>query len=500
MTKPEIACRLRRSSSATLLRSVPLAIGMVLAGCSLAPAYKVPVVPVAASYQGAADSGNRLWQTAQPSDRLARDQWWQVYHDPQLDRLQQRLLANNADIAAALAHYRQAQAFDLQSRSALFPTVSTNANGQRDRESDTRPLRGPLTGPGASPADYNSFTVGAEVDYEIDLWGRVRNTVEASKAETVASAADLASAQLSLQAQLADNYIQLRGIDRQIALFQQSIDAFQKALELTQTLHGGGIVSGLDVARAQSQLSSAKSLWSQAQAQRALIQDAIAVLVGDSADTFKMAASTDDIALPQIPVGVPTTLLQRRPDIAAAERRVAEANARIGVARAAYYPSLTLSAQGGFQSAQYPSLLTAPNQFWAIGPSLFETIFDGGKRKAGVRAARAATDEAGARYRGVVLNAFAQVEDNLAQIDHIGVARTDQKDAADAAQHSVDLSTERYKEGAVGYLDVVQAQTTALDAQRSLLTLNTNQLRASVQLIKALGGGWSTAELPAGKH
>jgi NodT family efflux transporter outer membrane factor (OMF) lipoprotein len=500
MTKPEIACRLRRSSSAPLLRSIPLAIGMALAGCSLAPAYKVPVVPVAASYQGAADSGNRLWQTAQPSDRLARDQWWQVYHDPQLDRLQQRLLANNADIAAALAHYRQAQAFDLQSRSALFPTVSTNANGQRDRESDTRPLRGPLTGPGASPADYNSFTVGAEVDYEIDLWGRVRNTVEASKAETVASAADLASAQLSLQAQLADNYIQLRGIDRQIALFQQSIDAFQKALELTQTLHGGGIVSGLDVARAQSQLSSAKSLWSQAQAQRALIQDAIAVLVGDSADTFKMAASTDDIALPQIPVGVPTTLLQRRPDIAAAERRVAEANARIGVARAAYYPSLTLSAQGGFQSAQYPSLLTAPNQFWAIGPSLFETIFDGGERKAGVRAARAATDEAGARYRGVVLNAFAQVEDNLAQIDHIGVARTDQKDAADAAQHSVDLSTERYKEGAVGYLDVVQAQTTALDAQRSLLTLNTNQLRASVQLIKALGGGWSTAELPAGKH
>jgi NodT family efflux transporter outer membrane factor (OMF) lipoprotein len=493
MAKPEMpASGQRRAVRAA--RALPLAIMLALAGCSLAPPYKVPAVPVAPSYQNApADSG--MWQAAQPSDQLPRDRWWQLYHDAQLDQLQQRLLTSNADIAAALAHYRQAQAFDLQSRSALFPTVSTNANGQRDRESDNKPLRG-----ATSPADYNSFTVGAEVDYELDLWGRIRNTVAAAKAETVASAADLASAQLSLQAQLADNYIQLRGLDQQIALFQQSINAYQKALTLTQNLHNGGIVSGLDVARAQSQLSSAKSLWSQALAQRALIQDAIAVLVGESASTFKLAERTDTIYLPSVPTGVPSTLLQRRPDIAAAERRVAEANARIGIARAAYFPSLTLSAQGGFQSDQYPGLLTAPNHYWAIGPSLFETIFDGGKRKAGVRAARAATDEAGARYRSVALNAFAQVEDNLAQIDHIGVARTDQKDAADAAQHSVDLSLDRYKEGAVGYLDVVQAQTTALDAQRTLLSLNTNQLRASVQLIKALGGGWSTSPIGPTGH
>jgi NodT family efflux transporter outer membrane factor (OMF) lipoprotein len=493
MAKPEMpASGQRRAVRAA--RALPLAIMLALAGCSLAPPYKVPAVPVAPSYQNApADSG--MWQAAQPSDQLPRDRWWQLYHDAQLDQLQQRLLTSNADIAAALAHYRQAQAFDLQSRSALFPTVSTNANGQRDRESDNKPLRG-----ATSPADYNSFTVGAEVDYELDLWGRIRNTVAAAKAETVASAADLASAQLSLQAQLADNYIQLRGLDQQIALFQQSINAYQKALTLTQNLHNGGIVSGLDVARAQSQLSSAKSLWSQALAQRALLQDAIAVLVGESASTFKLAERTDTIYLPSVPTGVPSTLLQRRPDIAAAERRVAEANARIGIARAAYFPSLTLSAQGGFQSDQYPGLLTAPNHYWAIGPSLFETIFDGGKRKAGVRAARAATDEAGARYRSVALNAFAQVEDNLAQIDHIGVARTDQKDAADAAQHSVDLSLDRYKEGAVGYLDVVQAQTTALDAQRTLLSLNTNQLRASVQLIKALGGGWSTSPIGPTGH
>lgn len=462
-----------------------LVAGVTLAGCSLAPAYKVPAVPVAAAYQD-----NGPWQQAQPADQLPRDHWWQLYHDQQLDQLQQRLLANNADLAAALAHYRQAQAFNLQTRSALFPQVTAKGNGQRDRQSDTGPLRG-----ATSPANYDSYTVSGEVDYELDLWGRVRNTVEAGKDDTLAAAADLASAQLSLQVQLADHYIQLRGLDRQIALLQQSIDAYRKALQLTQTRHAGGIASGLDVASAQTQLSSAKSLWSQALAQRALVKDAIAVLVGDSADEFGMTAQTAEISLPQIPGSVPSTLLQRRPDIAAAERRVAAANARIGVARAAYFPSLTLSAMGGFQSAEYAGLLTLPNRLWAIGPTLFETIFDGGRRKAGVAAAKAATDEAGACYRGVVLNAFAQVEDNLAQLDHNGVALTDQKDAAHAAQHSVDLAMDRYKQGAVSYLDVVQAQTVALTARRSQLDLDTQQLRASVQLIRALGGGWSIDRL-----
>lgn len=476
---------MRKPEFAALLATV-----VALAGCSLAPAYKVPAVPLAASYRD-----TRLWQPAQPSDRLPRDRWWRLYHDARLDQLQQRLLVGNADLAAALAHYRQAQAFDQQARSALFPTIGANASGQRDHQSDTRPLRGALTGPNASPADYDSFSAGASLDYELDLWGRVRNTVEAGRDDTLAAAADLASAQLSLQAQLADHYIQLRGIDQQVALLQQSIDAFGKALQLTRTLHDGGIVSGLDVARAQAQLSSARSLRSQTLAQRALVQDAIAVLIGDSADQFTLPVQTAELPLPQVPLGVPTTLLQRRPDIAAAERRVAAANARIGIARAAYFPSLTLGAQGGFQSAHYPGLLTAPNQFWSIGPSLFETIFDGGRRKAGVRAARAATDEAGARYRSVVLNAFAQVEDNLAQIDHLGVARIDQHEAAEAAQRAVDLAMARYRQGAVGYLDVVQAQTTALDARRSLLGLDTQQLRASVQLIRALGGGWMNSQL-----
>jgi len=305
----------------------------------------------------------------------------------------------------------------------------------------------------------------------------------------------LASVQLSLQVQLADNYIRLRGLDQQTKLLDETVVAFARALQLTQTLHGGGIVSGLDVSRAQTQLSSAKSQLSQNLAQRALIEHAIAVLVGASASEFTLAQQTTPIPLPVIPVGVPSTLLQRRPDIAAAERRVASANAKIGVARAAYFPSLTLSAQGGLQSAVYSNLLSAPSLYWAIGPQLAQYIFDGGLRHARLQSAKAATNEAGARYRGVVLSAFQQIEDNLSLLADLGTALQEQRDASDAAQHSVDLALNRYKQGAVGYLDVVQAQTAQLDAQRSVLDLQTRQLSANVQLVHALGGGWSREEL-----
>ncbi len=317
----------------------------------------------------------------------------------------------------------------------------------------------------------------------------------AGKDEALASKADLASVQLSLQIQLADSYIQLRGLDQQTQLLSETVIAFAKALQLTQTLHGGGIVSGLDVSRAKTQLSSAKSLLSQNLAQRALIEHAIAVLVGTSASEFGVPQQTAAIPLPVIPTGLPSTLLQRRPDIAAAERRVAEANARIGVARAAYFPSITLSAQGGLQSSAYAGLVSAPNLFWAIGPQLVQYVFDGGLRRGQLDAAKAATDEAGARYRGVVLSAFQQIEDNLSLLTDLGTALEQQRDAADAAQHSVDLALEQYRQGAVGYLDVVQAQTAALDAQRAVLDIQTRQLSANVQLVHALGGGWSREEL-----
>ncbi|MBB3226267.1 NodT family efflux transporter outer membrane factor (OMF) lipoprotein [Luteibacter sp. Sphag1AF] len=456
-----------------------LAIG--LSGCSLAPTYKAPEVPAAPEYAGA----QTPWTDARPADHLDRDGWWKLYGDGRLNELQAQLVANNADLAAAFAHYRQAEAFTSQVRAGLFPQVSLNGNGQRDRQSDTKPLRG------TSPAMYDSYTLGGEVDYEVDLWGRVRDTVAAGTAEQVASAADLASARLSLQAQLADNYLALNGLDRQVKLLQESINAFEKALQLTQTRHTGGIASGLDVARAQTQVSSARSQLQQAQAQRALVEHAIAVLVGASPSSFHVPVQTDIVAVPTIPLDVPSTLLQRRPDIAAAERRTAEANARVGVARAAFFPQVTLTAQGGYQSSAWGGIIDAPNRFWAIGPSLLLNVFDGGRRKAGVEAAKAATDEAGAKYRGVVLSAFQQVEDNLTLIRDLGSALTDQKAAADAAQRSVDLSMDRYRAGAIGYLDVVQAQTASLDAQRSVLDLQTRQLRASVQLIRALGGGWS---------
>jgi NodT family efflux transporter outer membrane factor (OMF) lipoprotein len=457
-----------------------------LGGCSLAPAYHPPATPQVQAYR---DVGP--WISAQPSDQLPRESWWQLYSDPELDALQTRLLSNNADLAAALAHYQQAQAFALQSRSALFPQISAGANGVRQRQSDHAP---PARNPSA-PADYNSYSVGAQASYEVDLWGRVRNTVEAGRDNELAAQADLASAQLSLQAQLADSYMQLRGLDQQIELLQQTIQAYEKALKLTQTLHGGGIVSGLDVSRAQTQLSDARSQWSQTLAQRALMQDTIAVLVGENAANFSLPARTEPVPVPVVPLDVPSTLLQRRPDVAAAERRVAAANAGIGVARAAWFPSLTLNAQGGYQSTGWANLLTAGNRIWALGPSLALDLFDGGYRKATIDAAKAKTDEAGATYRGVVLGAFQQVQDNLALLDHLGTASANQKDAADAAQHALDLSMSQYKQGAVSYLDVVQAQTVALQEKRGLLDLDTQRLRASVQLIRALGGGWSTDQL-----
>ncbi|RBC03857.1 RND transporter [Pseudomonas sp. MWU12-2115] len=455
-----------------------------LNACSLAPTYHVPPTPVAAPFHTVAP-----WTTAQPSDQLNRDGWWRMYNDPQLDALQQQLLHNNPDLSAALAHYAQAQAFVKQVEAGLFPSITGNAQPQRIRQSDNKPLRN------GGPDEYNSVTLGAEIDYEVDLWGRVRDTVTAGKDEAQAQKADLASARLSLQTQLADTYIRLRGLDQQTRLLKETGAAFEKALNLTQGLHDGGIVSGLDVARARTQLSSTKSQLTQNQAQRALLEHAIAALVGASASDFSIAESTPPVTLPVVPVGLPSTLLQRRPDIAAAERRTAEANAKIGVAKAAFYPSLTLSAQAGFQSAEYAKLLSAPNLFWVIGPSLLGTIFDGGAHQAELDAARAATDEAGAHYRSVVLAAFAQVEDNLSLVSGLGSALKDQRDAADAAQQSENLALDQYRQGAVGYLDVVSAQTTALQAQSSVLDLQTRQLSANVGLIKALGGGWSNEEL-----
>jgi NodT family efflux transporter outer membrane factor (OMF) lipoprotein len=464
--------------------------GTLLAGCSLAPALKTPEVPTATAYKEIPSDISAPWITAQPADRLPRDSWWALYGDAQLDDLQKSLVANNPDLAAALASYQQARSFSDQVRSGLFPTLAASADVERDRQSDTKPLRGPVS---ASPSYYNSNTVGATASYELDLWGSIRNQIASGNAQAAAAAADLENARLSLITQLVEDYVQLRNFDRDSAILDDTVKAYRRALDLTKQRHDGGIAPGLDVARAQTQLDVARSQFAQTLAQRALMEHAIAALVGESASQFSLAAQTDAIKLPQVPTGIPSTLLQRRPDVAAAQRRMQSANADIGVARAAFFPSITLNATGGYQSGQFANWLQAPNSFWAIGPSALLTIFDAGKRRAQVAQARAVLDETSAKYRSVALGAFQQVEDNLALLDHYHDAAGAEKSAVAAAQRSLDFSMDRYREGAVNYLEVVTSQTAALQTQRDALDLDTRQLRASVQLIRALGGGWENS-------
>jgi len=473
-----------RSSFAS---AAPLALAVVLAAalgaCSLAPPLKVPEVPAAAGYKEAAP-----WTLAKPSDDLPRDAWWTLFGDEELDALQKRLIENSPDLAAALARYQQASAITDQVRAAQYPTVIGSANAQRDRQSERRPLR--VLGP-TSPDEYGSYTIGAQADYEFDLWGRIGNQVRSAVASTRAAQADLYNARLSLQALLADSYVVLRGLDREVALLNDSVSAYAKALDLTSARREGGIASGLDVSRAETQVASTQSQAKQALAQRALVEHAIAALIGESASSFTIAPRIADIVLPQVPVGVPSTLLQRRPDIAAAQRRVEAANASIGVARAAFFPAVTLSALFGFQTSDPGDFIKAPNTFWAIGPSLFFTLFDAGRRDAEVARTRAVLDENAANYRGVVLNAFRQVEDNLALLNYYRDAADSERAALGAAQRSLAFATSRYREGAVNYLEVVTSQVATLQAQRNALGLDTLQRRASVQLIRALGGGWS---------
>jgi NodT family efflux transporter outer membrane factor (OMF) lipoprotein len=462
-----------------------IAATLLLGACSLAPTYKPPEAPVAEHYQPAGP-----WTTAQPSDQLPREGWWKLYDDERLNGLEQQLIEHNADLAAAFASYEQSRDFLAQVRADLFPQVSVGAGAQRNRQSLNAPLHG-----ATSPEYYNLYSVTGQASYEVDLWGRVHDNVAAGRASMQASAADLASVQLSLEASLADSYLQLVGVDRQIDLLQKTVDAYQRALQLTKTLHEGGAVSGLDVDRAQTQLSATRSQLSQTKAQRDLLLHAIAVLVGQPASSFTLDPRIDLPNLPVIPVGLPSTLLERRPDIAAAERRTAEANAQIGVARSAFFPSLTLSAGGGFASGKWGNLLTAPSEVWALGPSLLMSVFDGGRRRAEVASAHAAFDEAGARYRGTVLTAFQQVEDNQSLLTNYGNALVDQQDATTASERTLKLSLALYKQGANSYLDVVTAQVDALNAHLSLLSLQTNQLRASVQLVRALGGGWQAEDI-----
>ena len=472
---------------------------LMLAGCSQAPQLKLPEVPTAAGWREAGSAG--MTQAGPP---LVADTWWTIYGDAELDALQQRLLADSPDLAAALARHDQARAASDLLRASQFPSIGAQASLQRNRQSERRPLR--VLGP-TSPDYYNAGTLGLAIDYEVDVWGRIRDQVAGAQAQRLAAQADLAAARLSLQAMLADSLIVLRGLDRDIALLGEAETAYARAVDLVRRRHEGGASSGLDLARAQAQLQAARSQQRQSRAQRALVEHAIASLLGQSASTFSIAArplgaetpalraATAESRLPAIPVDLPSTLLQRRPDIVAARQRVAAATASVGVASAAWFPAITLNALVGYQSSDFSQLLGAPNLFWALGPTMLANVFDGGRRRSEEARVRAVLDETGARYKATVLTAFQQVEDNLALLDHYGSALADEQVGVAAAERALTIATHRYQQGAASYLEVITAQTTALQARRSAADLATRERRASVQLVRALGGGWEQGAL-----
>jgi multidrug efflux system outer membrane protein len=456
------------------------AAALALAGCSLAPAYAPPATPVAAAFK---EQGP--WTPAQPADAQPRGQWWAMFSDPILDDLEARAERANPSLAAAVAAYDQARALAAQARAGLVPEIDGNASAFRQRRSDNAPLR--VGGVDA----YSTNQAGASIAYEIDLWGRLRNLAAGSGDRAQASGADLRSMRLSLQAELADDYLALRGLDAQRRLLETTTQAYARALELTRIRHDGGAAPGLDVARAETQYATARAQITDLAAQRALMEHAIAALVGESASNFSLAPVETALPQPKVAVSAPSVLLQRRPDIAAAERRAAAANADIGVARAALFPALALDGSAGWQSHGGINLLQVPNTVWMVGPQLVGAIFDGGRRKAGVAASRAAFEQASASYRGVVLNAFRDVEDQMALANRLAVEARDQSDAVTAARRSVSLAEIRYRQGVATYLDVVTAQTAALTAEQASIQLNTRRLQASVNLTRALGGAWS---------
>jgi multidrug efflux system outer membrane protein len=463
-------------STRSLLATVA---ALAMTACSTAPAYQRPSAATPAAFKEAAG-----WQVAGTAVPPA-GRWWETFGDATLNGLEEQVASGNFDLAAAVARYEQARGLVRQARSDLYPEVGLGASAGRQRVSAGRPLS-----PTNSAATYSVATDGPSLDYEVDLFGRVRNAVRASSASAAASEADVAGLRLGLQAQLATAYFDMRGLDARIVLLRETVAAFERAFRLTDTRHRGGIASGIDVSRAQNQLASARAELSSVAIARQRDEHAIAVLIGRPPAEVTIAVADRQLAPPQIPAGLPSTLLERRPDIAAAERRVAAANARIGVARAALFPSLTLGASGGFQAAS-GALFSASNSFWALGPvSAALAIFDGGRRRAGVRIARADYDETVATYRQTVLDAFREVEDDLSAQRLLAQQEQDQHIAADAAARTRDLALTRYRDGAADYLDVVTAQTAALDAQRALLDVRSRQLQTATDTIRALGGAY----------
>lgn len=447
--------------------------GSLANGCTAGPDYVRPGVTEPAAYKELAG-----WKPAQPQDELARGNWWTIFGDTQLDALADQVITANQNLKVSEAQFRQARALVAQARSGFYPQVGGSVSLQRNRQSGT-------------PHDTSTqHALSFDASWEADLWGRVRRSVEASEAGAASSAADLESVRLSLVAELAQNYFQLRAADTQQQLLDQTVTAYARALELVRNRYMAGVASKADVAQAETQLKTTQAQAIDVGVTRAQLEHAIAVLAGKAPSELNLAPGRLSDTIPVVPAGLPSELLERRPDIAAAERRVAAANAQIGVAKAAYFPTLTLSASAGFQSSSFANWLGAPSRFWALGTVLAQTLFDGGLRRAQTEQAVAVYDETVANYRQTVLGGFQEIEDNLAALRLLQEEASIQDQAVKSAQESATLVTNQYKAGTVSYSDVVTAQAAALSNQRNAVEIRRRQFVSSVILVRALGGSW----------
>ena len=463
---------------------------LALGGCMVGPNYKVPSVPAPPSFSDSGHNGD--WAAAKPADTADRGAWWSIYQDAELSDLEQRCANANQSIAAALHAYEQAHDLVRENRASLFPTVSIGAGATRNRISNTTPLR-----PAGSAADYWEFLIPLNISWEPDLWGGIRRQIQSSTANAQASAADLANTRLSLQGLLAVTFFQLRGLDLQAQLLRNTLDDFTQTLQLTQVRMKGGLSTESDVEQAQAQLEGTRAQLIDIGVQRAQFEHAIAVLVGEPATGFHIAERPLSGNPPAIPTGIPSALLERRPDIAAAERRVAAANALIGVAKAAYFPNITLGAGGGVESDQISQVFNSGSAIWNAGPSANEVLFDAGRRKAQLNFAIAQREQATAVYREDALSAFRDVEDQLSALRILEQEATVQQRAVDAATRSTDLSLLRYKRGLAQYLEVLTNQAIQLTDERVAADLVARRIVASAELQMALGGGWDSRQLPA---
>jgi NodT family efflux transporter outer membrane factor (OMF) lipoprotein len=458
-----------------------------LSGCAVGPKYHAPVVQAPPAYKEVGD-----WKPAQPNDQNLGGEWWKIFQDPQLDGLEAQVNVSNQNLKAAEAQFRQARAALRYNRADYYPTVTAGPSATRTRVSSHRP-------PPSSIFDgitYNDFVLPFDFSYQADVWGRIRKNVESYREQAQASAADLATVNLSMHADLAIAYFQARSLDAEEQLLNSTVKQYEEALELNQSRFEGGIASEVDVEQAKTQLQTTRAAAIDVGVLRAQYEHAVAILIGKPPAEFSLPPLPLTAPPPRIPVSVPSDLLERRPDIAAAERRVASANAQIGVAKSAYYPVVNLGASGGFESSSITTLLQGPSGLWSVGLSAVGTIFDGGRRHALADQARAAYDFQVASYRESVLTGFQQVEDNLAAVRILENEANVQDEAVVAAQRSLDLSVTRYKGGVTTYLEVITAQSAALTDQVTAVNILGRRMASTVLLIQALGGGWEKSSLP----